>query len=655
MPIIAQEVSTSYRIKNIVFFFILGLVLSISIDSLSAQTEIKYNHISKSVEGQSIDSALIWLNDNYVENPDNFHERALQTIVQAYEINDDQLKGESHLLLMRWHAYHVLFTTDSIYYHGEKALTFFKLSNDQPNLAAISSELAIEYIDENDLKRSEKLIFDAIEIYEDLGDEKGLGKTYHRLSSICLYQKQTDLAVKYGLEALKMANKSDDHITASEAWLALLLAYQESGELKQAINAANQCIETIKTFDIDDAFNLARAYGYRGDVWSELKDYQKSLEDNLKSYAIIEAKIGAERPAAKTYRRGIGHAYFLQGNYLEALPHLEASIEGYLGLGKGQTPKMQELNNEIADCYFHLKDFKKAFLKQQLAHNIFDTLMQNKVANLESEALIKYETGKKDQAIEEQSTIIEQNNRIQWLGIGLIGLLLLFLSTLFYYFRRNQKISTDLSVKNKENELLLKEIHHRVKNNLQTVSSLLSLQSESIHDKNAYDAVQESKNRVGSMALIHQKLYQGENLAAIEMRDYFETIGKAIMDSFGEKAENISLSVKMNDIELDVDTAVPIGLITNELITNSIKHAFPNKKKGQILITLAQAENGLLKLIIADNGQSSYDDSKDTKEKGFGTLLIQLLTTQLGGRLEKSTEAGTSTIIYFPLQQKSAA
>ena len=157
------------------------------------------------------------------------------------------------------------------------------------------------------------------------------------------------------------------------------------------------------------------------------------------------------------------------------------------------------------------------------------------------------------------------------------------------------------------------------------------------------------------MALIHQKLYQGENLAAIEMRDYFETIGKAIIDSFGEKAENISLKVEMKDIELDVDTAVPVGLITNELITNSIKHAFPDKRKGQILITLVQEENGLLKLNIADNGDAIVNELVVKKEKGFGTLLIQLLTTQLGGKLEESTVAGTSTIIQFPLQEKSVA
>lgn len=625
-----------------------AIILLLFFGQLSFAQENEFNELSP-------DSALVWLNANYVENPETFHDRALQTLAKAYELNDTPFKGKAHMVLMRWHAFHVLFTIDSIFYHGEKAIEYFNITNDQENLAAMYSELAFEYIDGNDLKRSEKLIFDAIAIYESLGDQKGLGAAYHRMSGIFLHQKESDLSIKYGLESVKVTEASKDYENAALAWLALVLAYEDAGEMEKAIHAAGKCIETITAYHIDDEFTLARAYLYRGDVRSELKEYEKALEDNLKSYAIVEAKIGAERPAAKTYRHGIGQNYYLQGKYEEALPHLEASIDGYLDLGQGGKPKMQDFFEEIADCYYQLGDYQKAYQSQQSAYMIFDTLMQDRIANLESEALVKYESGKKDQALEEQATIIEQNNRIQWLGTGFIVLLLLFLGTLFYYFRRNKKTSQALLVKNQENELLLKEIHHRVKNNLQTISSLLSLQSESISDQRALDAVQESKNRVASMALIHQKLYQGENLAAIEMRDYFETIGKALKDSFGEKAEHISLEVEMPEIELDVDTAIPIGLITNELVTNSLKHAFPHKQNGHIFITLSQEKNGLLTLHIADNGQASGNGSDSKKEKGFGTLLIQLLTAQLRGTLEKSTESGTSTVIQFPLQEKSAA
>lgn len=111
---------------------------------------------------------------------------------------------------------------------------------------------------------------------------------------------------------------------------------------------------------------------------------------------------------------------------------------------------MQKIYTDLAYCYFQLEDYKEAFLNQQLAHEVYDTLMQSKVANLESEALFKYESGKKDKAIAEQSTIVNQKNRLQWLGASLIGFLLLFMGTLIYYYRRNQDITRVLRVKNQE-------------------------------------------------------------------------------------------------------------------------------------------------------------------------------------------------------------
>ncbi len=606
--------------------------------------------------GLPIDSALVWLNENHVDNPENFHQRALKILERTYQLNDDQLKGEAHQLLMRWHAFHVLFTIDSIFYHGEKAIDHYKLTNDQKNLAATYSELAFEYIEGNDLKRSEKLIFDAIAIYESLDDQKGLGTAYHRMASILLYQKKPDLAIKYGLQSVKNTEESKDYENSTLAWLVLVLAYVDAGEMEKAIHAASKCIETITIYNIDDDFTLARAYGYRGDAWSELKNYQQALDDNLKSYAIIEAKIGAERSAAKTYRYGIGYNYYLQGKYEEALPHLEASITGYIELGQAGKPKMQDYYEQIADCYYQLGDYQKAYQSQQSAFVIFDTLMQNRVANLESESLIKYETGKKDQALAEQATIIQQKDRIQLLGTGFIGLLLLFLGTLFYYLRRNKKIAKALLAKNQENELLLKEIHHRVKNNLQTISSLLTLQSANIIDEAALEAVKESQNRVRSMALIHQKLYQGENLAAVEMRSYFETMGKAMLKSFGKRATGVSLAVEMPELELDVDTAIPIGLIVNELMTNSLKYAFPDDRNGKIEISLIPEPDKHLCLRIADNGVglTAPTDATMGPGTGFGGQLVKLLTMQLGGELEQQNSAGTATLIRFRQSRKAA-
>ena len=190
-----------------------------------------------------------------------------------------------------------------------------------------------------------------------------------------------------------------------------------------------------------------------------------------------------------------------------------------------------------------------------------------------------------------------------------------------------------------EKEVLLKEIHHRVKNNLEMVSSLLKLQSVKTKDEAAKDVMQASQNRVQSMGIIHQKLYQGENLGSIEMLDYFKNLSENIIDAYGAN-DRVEVSYDMQAIDLDVDTAVPIGLIVNELLTNSLKYAFPEDRNGKIQLSLQELDKNQLQLVVADNGigQSKGSTPKGT---GFGSQLVQLLTSQLQGSMQADYSSGT--------------
>jgi two-component system, sensor histidine kinase PdtaS len=207
-----------------------------------------------------------------------------------------------------------------------------------------------------------------------------------------------------------------------------------------------------------------------------------------------------------------------------------------------------------------------------------------------------------------------------------------------------------LDKRNAENELLLKEIHHRVKNNLEVVSSLLQLQTAQTDDPSIQSAMLASQNRVQSMGIIHQKLYQGEHLAAIEMQDYFVNLSESILDSFSSEGR-IKIECNMPKLILDVDTAISIGLITNELITNSLKYAFRDKEQGAINISLTEEKTdpnneGSLLLKISDNGIGKPVDSK-AHGTGFGTQLINLLTTQLDGKLIYEINHGTIVSLAF--------
>lgn len=206
-----------------------------------------------------------------------------------------------------------------------------------------------------------------------------------------------------------------------------------------------------------------------------------------------------------------------------------------------------------------------------------------------------------------------------------------------------------LAKKNEEIELLLNEIHHRVKNNLQTISSLLNLQSATITDPHALKAVRESQDRVRSMSIIHQKLYHGNNVTAVEMKDYFETMGAVMLDAYGVRQDKVKLEFPMTELELDVDTAIPLGLIANELITNALKYAFPEDRHGTISIGLSLEFENTYCLRIADDGIGipAVVQPPSAAGTGFGSRLVNLLAMQLNGTVASKTDQGVETIIRF--------
>lgn len=205
------------------------------------------------------------------------------------------------------------------------------------------------------------------------------------------------------------------------------------------------------------------------------------------------------------------------------------------------------------------------------------------------------------------------------------------------------KLKTSL----KEKEVLLKEIHHRVKNNLQVISSLLKLQSGYINDQQTLALFGDSQNRVKAMALIHEKLYQSSDLAKIPVFEYIHQLADNLVNSYALKANNIKLKICIDNLFLDVDTAIPCGLIINELLSNSLKYAFPNNKTGQIDIEFKLMESEKLSLKISDNGVGLPENFQLEETESLGLQLVSNLTEQLGGNLTIDTSNGTSFQIMF--------
>ena len=199
----------------------------------------------------------------------------------------------------------------------------------------------------------------------------------------------------------------------------------------------------------------------------------------------------------------------------------------------------------------------------------------------------------------------------------------------------------------KEKEVLLSEIHHRVKNNLQIVSSLLRLQSSSIDDRQLLGMFQESQNRINSIALIHEALYQSKDIAKIDFSDYIQRLTNNLLTIYNKEFGSIRMHVEVKDVYLDINKAIPCGLIINELVTNVMKHAFPNGKLGEIHVLMEKYSNQQHSLIVRDNGIGFPENINFRATTSLGMMLVNELTSQLNGTIELNRDKGSEFIIKF--------
>lgn len=441
---------------------------------------------------------------------------------------------------------------------------------------------------------------------------------------------------------------------------------------------------------LDKAYSYAIAKGLkttRATIAYKIAMYEKSYGDVAKAKKYAEECLmywrGSTNKAYLNYGYSIMAATLLKEGrdeeaaiYIDSIPNLDKlknlEIKSALLLGKMNVylktdpnridqqllasidKSVMEINQlqpkshyywNMSEYYRLLKDYKKVDEYNQKYLLVKDSLNSADNRAIVNDLQEKYETEKKELAIENLE-LVTSRQRQRLIGGGIALGLISLLS--FFLYRLYQKVNSQKRVIEKaltEKDILLREIHHRVKNNLQLVSSLLTMQGRSIDDETAQQAINEGKTRVRSMALIHQDLYNRENLTEISVKNYVEKLTKELFSTYRVDAQKVSLDLQVEDMDLDVDTLVPLGLIINELITNSLKYAWPNGREGSIKVSLKD-ESGNLVLSIADDG-IGYDPT-NVRTGSFGSTLISALTSQLEGNLSIETNGGTKVVLKIP-------
>lgn len=534
-----------------------------------------------------------------------------------------------------WHYYQSALDS-SIIYH-KQAIGFCDQWGVEKTKANSLGTLAYIYLDQSKFGQALAMHIEALHTFEKINNPEGISRSYQGIGEInCEYLNKCDLAISYYQKALKIKET-----LGSERGMAYVF---------RLLGGA---------YDNLLAFDSAYHYYRKTVTLAEKLDDKRLLVDGYSAMAALAGKMG--RP----YEEQVAlHLKYIQ--LAEETDRLDGLLTGYINLGslyqeKGGFGKAMEYYNkmiplaEAQQNYFFLQQahYRRYLLFKERFHDNASALTSleaylvahDSVVNAEKFRAVedlstRYETGKKETIIAEQQEAIRQGKIRFWLIAAILAIALVAGGGLYWLTRQ-------LRHRNEEKEFLIKEIHHRVKNNLQVLSSLLHLQSRYINDETALDAIREGQNRVESMSLIHQKLYMGNNLAAVDMPDYVRNLGETLLDAYRLDDGRIRISCDIAPLRLDVDTAIPLGLIINELVANSLKYAFPDGRQGTITITLWKNAEGRLCLKVADDGVGKAAAPVLKSGTSFGANLVDILSKKLKGTPVVLDAAGFATLIEF--------
>ena len=449
----------------------------------------------------------------------------------------------------------------------------------------------------------------AITIQQQLNDTSLLANTYRNLGVALSKSSQGQIALEALRESRRLYTQLKDENNIAALNVTIAMAHYDLGNKSEAALFIDSIFSPEHKTLLDNE-DLTKYLLFKGSFDLEKEQYRNALQSFEEGYRLIEGTDRIELIAE--YSKGMATAHARLGQF--------------------------------ENSYAHLLRYNRSR----------DTLNQQYRLTLEEEMRAKFDTKQKEQEIEKQKIILSQKKREQQLLLALSSALGVLLLISFLLARTNIRNNRVLRQKNdiiklalEQKETLLKEIHHRVKNNLQIIVSLLNLQASRIQDKNALAAISEGKNRVKSMALIHQNLYQDEELVSINARDYVEKLTDNLLSTYQITQRKVKVHKAIQDMQIDVDTIIPLGLILNELITNALKYAFSIQDQGELHIQLKEDGNEL-QLQVADNGKGMPEDFEISKTNSMGFKIIKSFARKLKATLYVTGTSGTCVTLRIP-------
>ncbi len=508
------------------------------------------------------------------------------------------------------------------------------------------------YLDEGNLAKASENYFKALAIHEKRGDKSGMAVQLSNLGNIFATQGSGAKALEYYSRSLALAEEIHDTNRIAIQLGNIGIIYYEQKNSKKALEyffkalAINEEIKNKKGI----AMNLNNiASLYQGE-----KNYAKSLDYYTKALKLAEEYGNQDHIAS--FIGNIGVLYWHLEDYTKAETYLLKAVKLAEEINVSETKK--EFEGALSDLYsswgkdkLALEHYKKHISARDSIFNVANT---EKNVRLE----MNYEFEKKqaiDKAIhQKQLLLLESENKTQkqfrLFLLAILALALLLLFVLRRAYENKNRIATFLAEESQRKETLLQEVHHRINNNLQIISSLLTLQANNVADERLFDYLTQSQSRIQSLSVLHELLYQKDSPLDINMKEYLDQVLNFHRDVLSTKLRNVNMHINVSAVHFPTKIAVPIALIINELVTNAIKYAFNEVDSGKIEISLLASETKKSEWVlqISDSGKGMPAETS-TKKESLGLRLVNLMSKQIGAVMTKVDNPGaTFTLAFYP-------
>lgn len=569
------------------------------------------------------DSSILFCNNAYTiaaqHNNQLFMATALKTIGVAWDI-----KGNLDSCLK---------------YLNESKNIFTHIGRDD-KLSHTLSDIATAWFYRGNYELALRNHFQALALREKIKDENFIAISYNNIGLVYRAKKNYSKAIYYYAKSLEIKKRTRNEKGVLNTLINIGSAYHSNSQYDSALFYGKQALHLAEKLKLQNDILSSQS-----NIAAALVNLRKINEalPILRKIEITLNENSTDKNIYFTTYESLGDLFTLQNNYSFAIDYYKKGLQ--LASSKNRIESKELFYRKLGKTFFKNNQFENAYKYLDSAKYTSDSIFNFENNRQANELTAVYESTEKEKKINKLNAENRYQNNLKKVFIIASSIFLLLSITTFFSLLANKKKKKLLQEKNNEiekslveKEFLMKEIHHRVKNNLQIVSSLLSLQSNFIKDELALEAVKDSQNRVHSMSLIHQSLYTEENLSSINIEEYISKLLLNLCNSYNTSEKNISITHSISPLFIDVDTVVPIGLIINEIITNAIKHAFIGKQNGLIKITLFE-ENDLLKIYVFDNGIGMPE--KNDNKNSFGLKLINAFLKKLNGTIKTTVEDGT--------------